>query len=83
MMWSAKEAALKATGLGLSLDPRHFEIQFPHDHPSNWELILDGVCWTGSYQQLRYQNMSYAVSWCMPNRTNNIPLMKEIMLINK
>lgn len=82
MMWSAKEAALKATGLGLSLDPRHFEIQFPLDHPNLWELILDGVCWTGSYQQLRHQNMSYALSWCMPNRTNSTPLIKEIVFIN-
>lgn len=83
MMWSAKEAVLKATGFGLSLDPRNFEIQFPYDEPSSWELTLDGVHWKGSYEHIRHQNKSYALSWCVSNRTSYVPLMKEITLFNK
>jgi len=83
MLWSAKEAVLKATGLGLSFDPRHIEIHFPKQESSEWETILDGVVWQGSYQLIKFNFASYAFSWCGFGQAGKIQFGKGISLLNK
>lgn len=65
MIWSAKEAVLKAIGTGLSIDPRHIEIT--HDmNEKCWSSEVSGQILYGISTQFMQSNHSYALSWCSP-----------------
>jgi phosphopantetheinyl transferase len=68
ILWSAKEAALKALGIGLSVDPRHVEIAFVHDEPHDWETTIHCTELKGHYRTIECNSESYALAWCTTER---------------
>jgi len=72
VLWSAKEAALKTIGVGLSVDPRHVEISFLSDESTEWITTIDGTILKGSFKQINLKSDAYALAWCSDNRIDNV-----------
>lgn len=66
IIWSAKEAVLKAIGTGLSTDPRNVSINFNKHDDHSWSCQLNDRVLYGVYSRLLYNQNSYAVAWCSP-----------------
>jgi phosphopantetheinyl transferase len=83
ILWSAKEAVLKTLGVGLSVDPRHIGITFPHHEPYTWISVIDGVELFGYYRTVRHNRHDYALSWCSSLWSENIQYGDDIAEVYK
>lgn len=69
MIWSAKEAVLKAIGTGLSTDPRLVEINYDNNERF-WTSEISDQNLYGFSTKLTEHTQSYALSWCSPISKN-------------
>ncbi len=68
ILWTAKEAVLKAIGSGLSVDPRAVEIRFTENNSEGWEFEYSDQKLYGSHRLLSANAKCYALSWCSPKQ---------------
>lgn len=64
VLWSAKEAVLKAIGTGLSTDPRNVAIEMDLSNPGVWKCHMNEQTLFGSAAYFKIADMGYAISWC-------------------
>lgn len=64
LIWSAKEAVLKAIGTGLSIDPRNVAIEFDPNKHHSWKCKINRFTLYGTSEYLNADGNGYAISWC-------------------
>lgn len=83
ILWSAKEAALKALGTGLSVDPRHVEIAFLQNEPQVWETTVRSIDLKGDYRTIKYASETYALAWCSTQQVDAMVYDNRISIVCK
>jgi len=68
ILWTAKEAVLKAVGSGLTVDPRVVEIRFDESNSEGWESDFGDQKLVGTHRLLSANAKCYALSWCSPKQ---------------
>jgi phosphopantetheinyl transferase len=78
VIWSAKEAVLKAIGTGLSTDPRKVGIEMDTIHPETWKCSLNQTTLNGTSAFFTFGNSGYALSWCTTKSDHSVEIWNHI-----
>lgn len=81
VLWSAKEAVLKAIGTGLSTNPRNVPIEMDIANPGVWICHIDQHTLFGSAAYFKVANLGYAISWCSTSEDEQLHVNDYISMI--
>lgn len=82
VLWSAKEAVLKAIGTGLSTDPRNVAVHMDELHPGEWKCQINQHTLFGSATHFKVANMGYAISWCSTSKDDQPEVIDYISVLS-